>query len=411
MEMVFQSRLAVFSISQNRFLRSCDGKGDLSQLGADEYLSFLLIADNKGKHPFEWKEASISVDGGAPWCWAEGQVLPAHQGSFHVFYPNMKTCMTPGVHRAVWYFDGAAIHEASFLITDQMAWETVFPIPSGAEIQNYRNPRNRRSPYIAAFLDIPAETRYTEYKVDFRATHLPEGTYCCLGCWGMDRSDLERHFEPIRTQGCDAYAGFQKIADGGMVSIMSFWDTYYRDASGKRVTLQAKRLYPQEVIDGGRFGGEGVGERSVAPFDWQAGRWYRMHLKCLPSREGTVVEQWVCDLETQTDTLLCRYETGVAGSSMKGQMALFLENYWTETAGQVRSMEVCNAEYLRADTGQWQSVKQAYVCSQGGSPKYEGSYCFGVSGNRLWMITSGVGGDWFHNGKGKKGTLLTLNDG
>jgi len=83
-----------------------------------------------------------------------------------------------------------------------------------------------------------------------------------------------------------------------------------------------------------------------------------MHLKCGTSQEtgNTVVEQWVCDLSTGEYTLLCSYDIGVPNSSFKGQMAVFLENYLTQYAGDVRSMEICNAKYLDAVTGQWITI-------------------------------------------------------
>lgn len=409
---VFMGRLDVFSISENKFLRKLGKNGDLSQLGTDEYFSFSMIAHNVGEHAYAWEHACIRVDGGEPWYWARGQIQASNQALFHVAYCNMKKCMTPGVHTAVWYFDGQAVYKERFVITQKTEWEKVFPIPSRNEINNYQNLHKRRSPYIAAHLDIPPKTRYTEYMIDFKATHLPKGTYCCLGCWTMDHSVLEKQFEPVRAENgwVNAYAGFQKIEDGRMVSIMSFWDTFYRDALGKGITVRAKRLYPKSVIGGGRFWGEGIGERSTAPLDWKADHWYRMHLKCTASQETTVVEQWVCDLETGEYTLLCRYDTDVPNSSFIGSMAVFLENYLPEAAGEIRSMEVCNARYLDSDTKQWETVKKAYVTAQGGVPQYEGSYNFGVSENRLWMITSGVGGDWFHNEKGKQGTYVTLED-
>ena len=71
-------------------------------------------------------------------------------------------------------------------------------------------------------------------------------------------------------------------------------------------------------------------------------------------------------------------------------------------------MEVWGARYLRADTKQWQTITSAYLEPEDGVPQYEGSYQFGVSENRIWMITSGVGGDWFHNGKGKRGKCKSL---
>ena len=135
-----------------------------------------------------------------------------------------------------------------------------------------------------------------------------------------------------------------------------------------------------------------------------------MHLKCRTSNKTgkTVLKQWVCDLETGTYTLLCAYDTKVENATFHGPTAVFLENYLTEHSGDVRTMEVRNVRYLNADTNQWQTTKTAQFSSAGGSPNYEGSYNFGVSGNRFWMITSGVGGDWYHNGKGRRNANLTI---
>lgn len=297
-------------------------------------------------------------------------------------------------------------------LTEKMKWERVFPVPTEQQIAQYRNPHQRRSPDLAAWLDIPRETRYSEYSVEFRVSHLPRGTYCCLGNWGMDYSDLKKRYPSVCTDypSVQAYAGFQRIADGQTVSIMSFWDVYCQDARGRKIEIRAKRMYPNEVIGGGRFWGEGTGERSSAPFAWEANHWYRMHLKCVCLSEKSYVEQWVYDMKTGTYTLLCCYELDIANALMQGSIAVFLENYLPETAGQVRSMEVRNAKYFNAATKQWHRIASAYVYSTGGTPTYEGSYNFGVSGNRLWMITSGVGGDWYGNGKGKQGMHLTLGD-
>lgn len=408
-EILFTGQLDVFSINENRFLRSCGKMGDLSELGRDEYFSFALHVQNNRNRDLTWQRAYVRVDGGEPWYWAAGRI-PAFQSTiYHIYLPNMKKCMTPGEHTAVWYFDSRAVHQECFTITQGMKRDSLFPFPSRREIETYQRLNTRRSPYIAATLYIPEEIRYTEYMVDFRATHLPKGTYCCLGCWKMDYSSLEKQFQQVRTEsGTSAYAGFQKIGTGEMVSIMSFWDIFCQDAQGKESTIAAKLLYPKTVIDGNRFWGEGTGARCSAPFSWEADHWYRMHLKCAASQGKTYVEQWVCDLETEESTMLCCYEIGVANSAFKGNQAVFLENYLPETAGEVRSMEVCNARYLDEDTKRWHKVKHTYIDSQGGLPAYEGSYNFGVTDNRIWMITSGVGGDWFHNGKGKKGSHYTL---
>lgn len=296
--------------------------------------------------------------------------------------------------------------------TENMKWERVFHVPTEQQIAQYRNPHHRRSPYLAAWLDIPQDTRYSEYSVEFKVSHLPEGTYCCLGNWAMDYSSLKKRYTSFRTEyaSVQAYAGFQRIEDGRPVSIMSFWDVFCQDARGRRVTLAAQRIYPLSVIGGGRFWGEGEGERSTTPFGWQANRWYRMHLKCEHIGQRTYVKQGVWDLETGVQTQLSCFALDIENALMQNSIAVFLENYLPETAGQVRSMEVRNPKYLDAATNRWHSIKSGYVSSNGGLPSYEGSYNFGVSDNRLWMITSGVGGDWFGNGKGKQGMHFTLGD-
>ena len=41
------------------------------------------------------------------------------------------------------------------------------------------------------------------------------------------------------------------------------------------------------------------------------------------------------------------------------------------------------------------AVKSAFIGSNGGLPHYNGSYAYGADRSSFWMITSGVGGDWY----------------
>lgn len=409
-DLIFTGQLDIYSIRSKRQLRTCRNKADLSQLGSDEHFSFSLCVQNTGSHAFTWTTACVIVDEVATLRWGKGRIPAKNRATLHISHAKMKQLMTPGGHTAVWYFDGREVHRERFLITRDMDWGSVFPVPSKQAIARYRNERNLRSPYITGWFLLPEETRYTEYTVDFKADHLPRGTYCCLGSWAMDFSGLKKRYRSVRTAyaHAHAYAGFQKIGDGRMISIMSFWDIECEDRYGNQTTISAKRLYPENVIDGGRFWGEGDGARSSAPFAWEAGHWYRMHLKCVPGRENSLLEQWVWDLETGEYTLLCRYEIAVPDTAFKGSNAVFLENYLTETAGEVRSMEVSNPKILDADTKQWRPITGVQVSAREGIPYYEGSYNFGVDDGRVWMITSGVGGDWYRNGKGKTVTNFTL---
>ena len=71
-------------------------------------------------------------------------------------------------------------------------------------------------------------------------------------------------------------------------------------------------------------------------------------------------------------------------------------------------MQVRDAKYLEESTGQWRDITEVYLSCRGGLPKYEGSYNFGSDENGIWMITSGVGGDWYNNGKGKQGAYYAV---
>ncbi len=298
----------------------------------------------------------------------------------------------------------------------QLGWDTQFTIPSDKEIEIYNKTSLKRSPYLAGWFQIPQGIRYSEYMIDFKAPHLPKGTYCSLGNWSMDYSYLNSIYQStsVESGGINAYAGFQSIDTGERVSIMSFWDVFCKDYNGKETVLRPTRVYPASTDFSEDFTGEGTGAHCSVSYAWQADHWYRMHLKCTTSKTtgNTVVEQWVSDLATGNYTLLCSYDVGVPNSAFMGQIGIFLENYIPAYSGDVRSMEVCNAKYLDASTGLWTNITDVYMGPQtpmSNELGYNGSYDFGIKDGHLWMITSGVGGDWYTNGKGKQYTSLKMN--
>jgi len=288
---------------------------------------------------------------------------------------------------------------------EKSLWAQRFTLPSQSQIASYKNPDNLRSPYIAGWMDTGDETRFTQYSVDFKADYAPEGTYCCLANHKLDLSPLEKIYSSVRTEysSVHTYSGFQNtVTEKGKVSILSFWDIYATDKYGKTTVIRPTLVYPEPDGDDD-FGGEGTGAHRIVSYDWQEGRWYRMLLQCGRSAEtgNTTVEQWVCELDTGRWTKLCVYDLGFAGSCFKGDVAFFLENYVSGLAGEVRSMEIKNPRICLASTGEWVNITSAHMSSQGGKPKYEGSYAFGAEDECFWMITSGVGGDWYNNGLGR----------
>lgn len=411
---VYEGKISVLNISTDDYVRSCEKEGDLSQLGSDEYYDYSLVVTNYGQDNFVWSDASVSVDGGDNWHWQAGEIEPNGSALFFISYENMQTCIGIGSHHVSWYVDGRLVYEDQFTITRNMDWGAVFDLPSSTEISEYSNSNNYLSPYIYAWLTIPEDTCYTEFKIDFKSDYFPNGTYLCLGNWQMNYASLKEQYVSVRTEadGVQGYAGFQKLSDGTTVGILSLWDVFCTDANGNVTTIRASRVYPSSTNYSETFSGEGTGVHSIVPSQLTDGHWYQMHLKCTTSQEtgNTIVEQWLYDLESGEEKLISSYDVGSKNASFQGSIAVFLENFMPQTAGNIRSLEICNASYYSEDAGGWVSLTQAYTGSNSGLPVYSGSYNYGVQDNRLWMITSGVGGDWYGNGKGKTPDTLVLEE-
>lgn len=394
-------------------LRSLGTTASLSRVADGEYLDFCVVIKNNESSDYVCKEASVSIDGQSPLGYEAFTVPAGGELSIRLGSDHMKPFLTPGNHTALWTVDGQRVCKTTFTFCNDMNWESVFTFPKRSEGEIYNRTNNIRSPYICAYLKMPKYARITEYMVDFKADYLPRGTYCCMGNWSADNSSLKERYASYEPEdpSTSAYAGFQNIYDGSHVSIMSFWDVFCKDHSGKRTTLRAKRVHPRTTEYSEDFGNEGTGAHCSVDYPWQAGKWYRMHLKCKNDNSDgtTLVEQWVVDLESGAPTLLCVYDTLIKNSTMRGDFAIFLENYMVEHAADVRTLEFCNVKYYNESIGEWCRVKEAYIAPQSGLPDYRGSYNFGATENRFWMITGGIGGDWYGSGKGKKGTNFKVD--
>lgn len=282
-------------------------------------------------------------------------------------------------------------------IIDVSDWSSRTTFPTQAEIDAYNKISTKRSPYMDIALDIPHNVYYTEFMVDIKSDHFPLGSYYSIGNWYMDFSSLRQQYQDVRSDyGILGYAGLQNIYNGDHICIMSMWDTYCTNSSGKVTTIRSKQIYPDTPLISGEFTGEGVGVQCLTPYEWEESHWYRAHLKCTESKStgNTVVEYWMIDLETMKETLICAYDIGFK-STFYGVMSLFLENYLVQYSGDVRTMEIRNAKYLDKNTGIWNDVMEADMIINGCAipMDYAGSCDFGVEDGTLWVMTTGVGND------------------
>ncbi|MBR5289152.1 MAG: DUF3472 domain-containing protein [Clostridia bacterium] len=391
------AEIAVYSISQERYLRSCGEIAELSQIGADEYFTFVLTRTYNGSQTKRVENFYVRVDDGPKWSWIANDIQPGQRSSAHIYYSNMQNLMKPGTHKVVWYVNDTPILTKSFTLTQGDNWYSRFSMPSADEIKNANQTATVRSPYLYGWLTMDNNFRYTEISVDFKADYVPKATYCALANLRLDLSGLKKKYKNVHSEyeSVNLYAGFQRRWNE-TITIMSAWDIYYTDKNGVEHTLRPKQIYPDKTYIGdGTFGGEGTGMQMLMPYDWEVGHWYRMLLQCGQSDSGTTtVEQWVCDLETGEWTLMCKCDTGLPDSCFIGSNAFFLENFDPKYAGEIRAMEVTNAR-VRDTKGNWRALTSAYIGCNGGLPNYNGSYAYGADDTSFFMITSGAGGDWY----------------
>lgn len=269
-------------------------------------------------------------------------------------------------------------------------WGSIMDIPSEQEITEFNKTSVNRSPYLVGWLDIGKETKFIEYSIDFKADYIPHGTYLNCANMRMDLSSLEQEYDEVYMDyWLSFYAGIQMWEPGrGSGSIMSFWDIYCKDKAGEISTIRAKLVYPENK-EANVFDHEGNGVNYSDDYAWERGHWYRMLLQCGKSEENghTLVEQWVCNLETGKWTKMCCYDTGLTDSCFVGDTAIFLENYLMEYAGDIRTAEYKNIRIRLKDAGYWIPIKQVTIDDEYDHP---GSFCFGADDEQFWMITTGL---------------------
>lgn len=383
---------AIYSISKETFIRTLPEPASKDECGPDEYVTVCAILKNDSGATVTLQNPCISIDGGDKLLWKDLTIEAGKSLRLHVFHANERY-LTPGLHTAIVYDSDKPIYSGRFSIG--RAWSEIFTSPSEAQIA--ARPADQRSPYLSTWLKIDRDARYDAYSVDFKSDYIPCGTYSCLFNGYLDFSSLKEQYASVESDGkINLYGGLQRGGkDKETNFILSFWDIHCTDAAGNEVIIRPVRTYPAEKTDNDSFSGEGEGAHTQLPYEWKAGRWYRMLLRCGSSPEtgNTTVEQWFQDLTTGDWTHTCTYDIGVKNSSFIRNTALFTENFLNQYAGEVRSLEFANARIHTLPDGQWHEITDVYsIQHSGANPNAYGSWQAGADKNTFYMITSGVTG-------------------
>ena len=352
-DLTISFKTAVYSISKETFVRWVDEPASQDECGEDEYVTVAAVIENSSGTDVPLQNLCISIDGGEKLYWKNNITIEAGKGArFHVYHVNEKY-LTPGLHTATVYASDEPLYSGRFSIG--RAWSEILQFPTEEQIA--ARPADGRSPYVVTWLSTGG-VKYDAYCVDFKSDHIPYGTYSCMFNGFMDYSSLsDRYVSVDNNEIIILYGGLQQGAEGKESnSILSFWDIYCTDSAGNTTVIRPKQIYSLNKTDGASFTGEGDGAHTLLPYNWQAGRWYRMLLRCGTSETtgNTTVEQWFQDLTTGDWTHTCTYDIGVKDSSFIGSAAIFSENFLKQYAGGVRSLEFTNVR-IHTDEG-WRDV-------------------------------------------------------
>lgn len=280
--------------------------------------------------------------------------------------------------------------------SDLRNWEEILRFPSLGEINTVNNTSTCKSPYLCAWLKTDIEKGFSQYSVDFKADYLPLQTYCSLASFHIDYSTLLERYDSVNNGGhVSAYCGFQRINKPDLPEyngILSIWDTYCKDHTGKIDTIRATLVSSsgaQEI----KYDHEGYGVSCRPEYRWKPGNWYRMLVQCVEPEDesNTQIWFWVGDLNAKTWKQLCIFDLGAPGLKFKGDTAVFLEDWLAETSGEIRTLEFKNVRIYSRAKG-WQNVYSGYFSDRDSDDKtcYSGSYQYGNDDSIFWMITTGV---------------------
>lgn len=276
----------------------------------------------------------------------------------------------------------------AFAASTDVSWSSHMELPSQQEMSGHS--ANDRAPYIVGVPEFGGSGKWTDYVVDFRADHLPKGTYLCVCNFDLDTSPLLKKFASVSRDypGVGGYCGFQRGYDGKGYAIMTVWDTYCRDRNGNLTIIRANGIYPAngkfERFEDDTVRGEGCFIHCLVPYDWQEGKNYRAAIQMYNSR----LIFWVEDLETSRWTQLMEYDLGYEGATIQ-YACTFLEDFSQDAHGYLRSMALSNFRVRDSKDGKWIGTTKLRFSE---NYEYSGSYNYGSEGNVFWAITTHIPG-------------------
>jgi hypothetical protein len=188
------------------------------------------------------------------------------------------------------------------------------------------------------------------------------------------------------------YFGIQQLNhETNKVVIFSVWDpTKGDDAKAVKTEDRVENLFAGEGVRIKRFGGEGTGGQSMAPFHWRAGETNRFVIQSEVQSNKTAYTGWIFDRAKAGWWKLATFRTRTGGRNLRGYYS-FVEDFRRDTrsVNEVRRARFGNG-WVRTVRGEWVSLNAARFTASNATWESKENIDAGTVGDRFFLTTGGA---------------------
>ena len=188
------------------------------------------------------------------------------------------------------------------------------------------------------------------------------------------------------------YFGLQQLNDStNKVVIFSVWDpTKGDDPKAVKTEDRVENLFAGEGVRIKRFGGEGTGGQSMAPFAWHLGETNRFLIRSQIESDKTSYTAWIFDPARSDWRKLATFRTRTGGRELRGYYS-FVEDFRRDkrSVDEVRRARFGNG-WVRTGGNEWVSLTTARFTASSASWESKENIDAGMSGNWFYLATGGA---------------------
>ncbi len=188
------------------------------------------------------------------------------------------------------------------------------------------------------------------------------------------------------------YFGIQQLNNPtNKVVIFSVWDpTKGNDAKAVKTEDRVENLFAGEGVRIKRFGGEGTGGQSMAPFHWRIGETNRFLIRAEVQSDKTAYTAWVFDRTRADWWKLATFRTRTGGRNLRGYYS-FVEDFRRDTrsANEVRRASFGNG-WVRAARSEWVPLRTARFTASNAAWESKENIDAGTVADHFFLVTGGA---------------------